>query len=323
MKSKNKSLIISTVLILFLLAGFGYYAEGSLPVDKNDTQNRLFVIEQGQGLNAIAQDLEKEGSIRNKIVFILVVKQLGIEKNIQAGDYRLQRSLSSTELAKSLTKGSLDQWFTIIEGLRKEEIADLVTEKLGIPSADFLAVAQEGYLFPDTYLIPKEATSETVISIMKNNFNTKFTTEMKAKAIKIGLTENEVVILASLLEREALYDADRGEIANIMMRRFKEKYPLEIDASVQYALGYQPEEKRWWKKYVTLEDLKIKSPFNTYVNTGLPPTPICNPSKASLDAIVNATPDTKYFFYLHDSTGRTHYARNLTEHQRNIDKYLK
>lgn len=322
MKSKTKGLVVGTVFILFLLGGFAFYFEGSLPVDKNDTQNRVFVIPPGQGLNAIARDLEKEGLIRNKIVFILVVKQLGIEKNIQAGDYRLQRSLSATDLAKSLTKGSLDTWFTVIEGLRNEEIADRVTKDLGIPSADFLAAAQQGYLFPDTYLIPKDATSETVLLIMRNNFDSKFTPEMKAKALKNGLTENEVVILASLLEREAIFDADRQEIANIMLRRLEEGHKLQIDASVQYALGYQPAEKRWWKKDVTLEDLKFDSPYNTYLILGLPPTPISNPGKASLDAVVNGTTDTQYLFYIHDSKGRTHYARNLAEHQRNIDKYL-
>ena len=322
MKSKNKRLVVSTVLLLFLLGGFAFYFEGSLPVDKNDTQNRVFVIPPGQGLNAIARDLEKEGFIRNKIVFILVVKQLGIEKNIQAGDYRLQKSLSATDLAKSLTKGSLDTWLTVIEGLRNEEIADRVTKDLGIPTAEFLAEAQQGYLFPDTYLIPKDATSETVISIMKNNFDSKFTPEMKARALKKGLTENEVVILASLIEREAIFEEDRGEIANIMLRRLEEGHKLQIDATVQYALGYQPAEKRWWKKDITLEDLKFDSPYNTYLISGLPPTPISNPGKASLDAVVNGTADTPYLFYIHDSKGRTHYARNLAEHQRNIDKYL-
>lgn len=322
MKSKNKFLVVSSVLLLFILGGAGFYFEGSLPVDKNDKQSKLFVIEKGQGLNAIARDLEKEGLIRNKIVFILLVKQLGIEKNIQAGDYRLQRSLSATDLAKNLTKGSLDTWFTVIEGLRNEEIADQVTEELGIPSAEFLAAAQQGYLFPDTYLIPKNATSETVLTIMKNNFYTKFTPEMKAKALKNGLSENGAVILASLLEREAIFDADRQEIANIMLRRLEEGHRLQVDATVQYALGYQPVEKRWWKKNLTLEDLKFNSPFNTYLISGLPPTPICNPGKASLDAVVNGTTETPYLFYIHDSKGRTHYARNLAEHQRNIDKYL-
>lgn len=322
MKLKSKRLVVSTVLLLFLLGGLAFYFEGSLPMDKNDKQNRVFVIPPGQGLNAIAKDLEKDGFIRNKIVFILVVKQLGIEKNIQAGDYRLNSSLSASELAKSLTKGSLDTWFTVIEGLRNEEIADQVTKDLGIPSADFLANAQQGYLFPDTYLIPKDATSETVLSIMRNNFNSKFTPEMKSKALKNGLTENGVVILASLLEREAIFDADRQEIANIMLRRIEEGHKLQIDATVQYALGYQPVEKTWWKKSLTLEDLKFESPFNTYLISGLPPTPISNPGKASLDAVVNATKDTPNLFYIHDSKGRTHYATNLAGHQRNIDKYL-
>lgn len=323
MKSRNKALIVTVILALTLIAGFGYYTEGSLPVDKNDNEPRIFVIEQGQGPNDVAKKLEKEGFIRNRIVFILTVKLLGIEKNIQYGDFRLTRSLSAPDLAQTLTKGSLDRWVTVIEGLRKEEVADIISKDIGITNADFLAAAQEGYLFPDTYLIPKDATSETVLSIMKSNFDSKFTTELKAKALKKGLAEKEVVILASLVEREALFVEDRGEIANIMLRRLEEGHALQIDASIQYALGYQPSEKRWWKKEITLEDLKINSPYNTYTNPGIPPAPICSPGKASIEAIVNATTDTPYLFYIHDLKGRTHYARNLAEHQKNIDKYLK
>ncbi len=323
MKSKNKRLVITTVFALSLLMGGAYYYEGTLPVDKNDTQARTFVIPRGAGLNAIAKDLEREGFIRNKIVFIFLVKQLGIEKNIQAGDYHLQKSLPTAEIAKRLTKGSLDRWFTVIEGLRKEEIAEQVASNLGISAVEFLSEAQEGYLFPDTYLIPQKATATTVISIMSNNLDMKFTQDMKAKARKNGLTEKQVLTLASLVEKEALFDEDRGEIANIMLRRIEEGHKLQIDATVQYALGYQSAEKRWWKKEITFDDLEVDSPYNTYQHYGIPPGPICSPGKASIDAVVNATSDTPYLFYIHDLNGHAHYARNSIEHQRNIDKYLK
>lgn len=323
MKSKNKRLVIVAIVALSLLFGGAYYYEGTLPVDKNDRQPHTFVIPKGAGLNAIARDLEREGLIRNKIVFIVLVKQLGIEKNIQAGDYHLQKSLPTAEIAKRLTKGSLDRWFTVIEGLRKEEIAEQATKDLDVSSSEFLSEAQEGYLFPDTYLIPQKATAATIISIMKTNFNTKFSPEMKAKALRNGLTEKEVLTLASLVEKEALFDDDRGEIANIMLRRIKEGHKLQIDATVQYALGYQPSEKRWWKKEITFDDLEVDSPYNTYQHYGIPPGPICSPGKASIDAVVNATSDTPYLFYIHDLNGHAHYARNSVEHQRNIDKYLK
>ena len=132
----------------------------------------------------------------------------------------------------------------------------------------------------------------------------------------------QVLILASLVEREARQSSTREKVAGIILKRYLADWPLQIDATVQYVLGYQPNEKSWWKKELSEEDLKIDSPFNTYINKGLPPDPICNPSLSSIKAVINADENTPYWYYLTDNQGVMHYAITLEEHQNNINKYL-
>ena len=312
-------------LILFLIMAFGvflYYKEGTLPVNNKDRTTKIFVIQRGETVTEIAKNLEKEELIRNKIVFYLVVKQLGIESKIQAGDYRLSPVMNVYEIAKTLTKGTLDIWITIVEGLRKEEIAQIFSRELNIPESEFLKYAQEGYLFPDTYLIPREASIGAVISILTKNFNKKYSQDLRNKAIGKGLTEKEVITLASLIEREAKFAEDRPKVAGVLLNRLELEMKLDIDATVQYVLGYQSEEKTWWKKSLTFEDLGVDSLYNTYKNKDLPPGPIANPGLAAIEAILTPT-QTDYLYYLSDKDGKMHYAETFEGHNENIRKYLR
>jgi len=319
-----KRLYITIVITAFLaFSSYIFYREGTLPVNKNSTESKIFVIKKGESLNQIINNLSSEGLIRNRLVFYIIIKQLGLEKNIQAGDFRLSPSMDAYQIAKTLTHGSIDIWTTIIEGLRKEEIAQIISREFGIPESEFLKYAKEGYLFPDTYLIPKDATPETILKIFSDNFKAKYDNNLKKKAAKMGLTDEEVLIFASLVEKEAKYDQDRQKVASIILKRYNNGWPLQVDASIQYALGYQVLEKTWWKKYLTYDDLEIDSPYNTYKNTKLPPTPICNPGLASIEAVVNADTSTPYWYYLSDKSGHMHYARTLEEHERNKEMYLK
>lgn len=293
-----------------------------MPVNKNSLESTIFVVNPGDPLNTIINNLSKQGLIRNKVVFYLIVKQLGIERKIQAGDFRISPKMTAIEVAKNLTHGTLDVWITLIEGTRKEEMAQIISRDLNIPETEFIKIAAEGYLFPDTYLIPTTATAESVVSVLKNNFDNKFNQELHVKANSKKLTEKEVVILASLVEREARQPATRQKVAGIILKRYLADWPLQIDATVQYALGYQPNEKSWWKKELTETDLKIDSPFNTYKNTGLPPDPICNPSLSSIEAVINADSKTPYWYYITDKNGVMHYAVTLEEHNENIRRYL-
>lgn len=318
----KKTYILLFLLIIITSFSYLFYKEGSLPVNKKSLSSAIFVIKQGEPLNTIVNNLANEDLIRNKIIFYLIVKQLGIEKKIQAGDFRLSANMSAVEVAKNLTHGTLDIWVTLIEGMRKEEMAQVISKNFDIPEIEFIKLADEGYLFPDTYLVPKTATAETVLSIIKNNFNNKFDEKLHTQAKNKKLTEKQILILASLVEREARQALTREKVAGIILKRYLADWPLQIDATVQYVLGYQPDEKSWWKKNLTEEDLKIDSPYNTYKNKGLPPEPISNPSLSSIKAVINADENTPYWYYLTDKNGVMRYAVTLEEHQANINKYL-
>jgi len=320
-----KKLLLALAFILGIsAAGYIVYQEGVLPVDKNDTNQRTIVVKKGDTANTIANTLYLQKLIRNRVVFFFVVKQLGIEKKIQAGDFNLTPAMDAFEIATALTKGSMDVWITIPEGLRKEEISEILAKDLpDFSTADFLSKAEEGNLFPDTYLIPKGANADMVIGILTKTFNEKYSSEMQAKAKKLNLSSKEVLILASLVEREAQRADDRQPMASVLLRRLDEPMRLQIDASVQYAIGYDRDEKTWWKKGLTVEDLKVDSAYNTYVRDGLPLGPICNPGIAAIEAVLAADPKTPYLYYVNDTAGKLHFARTLEEHEENIRKYVR
>jgi UPF0755 protein len=127
--------------------------------------------------------------------------------------------------------------------------------------------------------------------------------------------------LASLVEREGRSPQVRTEIAGILLKRYNMGMKLDLDATLQYALGYQPQEKSWWKRHLTRDDKEIDSPYNTYTHRDLPPTPICNPSLSSLEAVANANPKTPYLYYYHDSKGNSYYAKTLEEHSNNVNNH--
>lgn len=319
----KRLLVLFTIIIIISIGFYLYYREGRLAVNKNDKTSKIFVIKKGNSLNTIANNLANEGLIRNKIIFYLIVKQMGLETKIQAGDFRLSPSFDIYQIIKELTHGTLDVWVTIIEGLRKEEIAQIINRNLDVPESEFLKFSKEGYLFPDTYLIPKDATSSSIVNIFLNNFNKRYSENISIGTLKNGLTPSQIVVLASLIEREAKFDQDRQIVANILLKRSRHDWPLQVDATVQYVLGYQPESKSWWKQSLNINDLETDSPLNTYKNKGLPPEPICNPGLASLKAAAMADGATPYWYYLSDTKGKMHYAKTLEEHNENVRKYIK
>lgn len=314
---------ISIVLILLFLIFFGafiWWTNGLSPVNQNDRTEQIFVVRKGEAMRDIIQDLKKKGLIKDPVVFFLLVKKLGIDGKIQAGDFRLSPSMTAEEIAENLTHGTLDIWITIPEGKRAEEVAQILQKDLPSYQESWKEQLkkQEGYLFPDTYLVPKNADINTILSIMKNTFEKKFSQIPNIEKSK--LTKNEIVIIASLVEREAKFQKDRPLVASVILNRLKIDMPLQIDATVQYVLGFQKNEKTWWKRDLTRNDLEIDSSFNTYQNTGLPPAPIANPGFDVLNGVVNAA-DTNYLYYISDKYGQNHYARTLQEHNANIKKF--
>lgn len=314
MTPKTKSiaalfLVKCSLLVVALLAASGVYAYTlTLPVS-SDSSLHEFEIVKGTSVAQIGENLHKSGLIKSGLMFQLVVKQAGLRSRLQAGIYQLSPSLTTLEVARSLTHGlTKEQKLTIPEGFRLEQIADLASSQLGLSRPDFLAAAKglEGQLFPDTYFLPEGITATELVDILHTNFTTK-----------VGAYDPETIILASLVERETRGLAEKPIVAGILKKRLAADWPLELDATIQYSLGSI---KNWWPD-TTLLDRKIPSRYNTYLNKGLPPTPICNPGLAAIDAVRNST-DSPYWFYLHDKEGNIHYAKTTAEQSANIATYI-
>lgn len=306
---------LGIIAALFLF--FSIWWKNSISsVDSKNTTSKIFVVKKGDGIREIASNLKKEGLIKNSIAFFIVIKRLGLDGKIQAGDFRLSKSMDAEKVAQILTHGTLDIWITIPEGKRADQIADTLEEDIPSYKADWRdkLIENEGYLFPDTYLIPKDASIDLILATMKNNFEKKYDTLQ----INSQLSKSELVTIASLVEREAKFENDRPLVASVIINRLKISMALQIDATIQYALGNK--NNGWWKRDLTKEDLRTNSPYNTYSNTGLPPTPISNPGLDVLEAVANPA-KTDYLYYISDSSGHNHYAKTLEQHNANIRKY--
>lgn len=325
MKSNNtlpSRLFVFFLVLLSLTGGFFlWWSQSTLPIDPTDSTVITYQIQKGSSVRQIAADLMKKNLIRSPTAFFILVKLSGLERSLQAGDFRLSKSMDARMIAQSLTHGTSDIWLRTLEGWRVEEVAQEVAKTLDIPTSEFMKFAREGYMFPDSYSMPQDATAGAVVEIFANTFDKKITTEMRNKVASSGLTMEEVIILASIVEREGNSSVDRPIIAGILRKRLEASWPLQVDATLQYALGYQPNEKSWWKKYLTNVDKEIESPFNTYKYVGLPPAPICNPGIEAIEAVINPQ-ESDYWFYIHDTSGTAHYGRTIEEHNANIQKYL-
>ncbi len=282
-------------LLALLIAGIYLYVL-TLPVFNNATPVE-FEIKKGESVKSIASRLSSEKLLRSPLFFRLIVRQNKL--TIQAGIYQLSPSLAPNELARTLTRGlAVDKKITIPEGYRLEQIAELTGLNL---------VSPEGRLFPDTYFIKEDITAQELVDLMQANF-----------VKKVGEIDKQTLILASLVERETKGDAEKPVVAGILKKRLAAGWPLELDATVQYFLG---KPGAWWPN-TTLLDRKLASPYNTYLHTGLPPSPIGNPGLVSINAARNPQ-DSPYWFYLHDKSGTIHYGATLQEHNQNIAKYIR
>ncbi|OGY25474.1 MAG: hypothetical protein A2Z11_03535 [Candidatus Woykebacteria bacterium RBG_16_43_9] len=284
-------------------------------------KEKTFVIKKDESSISFSRRLQDENLIKNAFMFRVYLKLTGLDKEIQAGSFKISPKKSVKEVVRLLTTGRIDKWVTFVEGLRKEEVAQILEENFEIDTNEFLKEANEGELFPDTYLIPVNADTKKILSIFKSNLDSKFDESLQKQAKINGFSKKEVLIMASIVERESRSDKERPIIAGILIKRWKEGLTLGADATVQYAVGYSEKEKTWWRKVLTEDDLKIDSSYNTRSRTGLPPEPICSPGLASIDAVLTPK-ESPYYFYLHDKKGQVHYAITFEEHQENINKYL-
>ncbi len=316
----KRLLVALGILLILLVAGIFWWERGLLALDTSNKTFQTFVIKNGEGVREISNNLRTQRLIKDPVVFFLLTKFEGLDKKIQAGDFRLSPSMNAQEIATNLTHGMLDIWTTIPEGLRATEIAEILEAKNPSYNDSWKAAleANEGYLFPDTYLIPKNADINLILTLMKNNFQEKYDSVKTMKTT--ALTDAQTIIVASIIEKEAKFAQDRPIVASVIMNRLNIGMALQVDPTVAYALGYQPDTKSWWKKDLTFDDLKVDSPYNTYKNVGLPPTAICNPGLSSIEAALKPA-NTNYLYYFSDKQGHLHFATTVEGHNANIQKY--
>ncbi len=324
-KSKMPILIIlGGIFLFFLIGGIISWNYLQSPLDRSG-EIKAFVVQKGEGTGSIADRLESEGFIRSALAFKLFLQLTGQKGLIEAGDFKISSNMSMGEIVKVLSEGSIDKWVTLIEGWRIEQIADELNQKLGIDKVKFLEAAEEGYMFPDTYLFNPESSPEDIATILKDNFEKKYTPDMQSKIKQKGLTPKDGLILASLVEREGRSEKVRTEVAGVLLNRLRIGMKLDVDSTVQYAKDTQTlnttgKIDKYWKPISKADYTKVVSPYNTYLNNGLPPEPICNPSLASLNAVANAEA-SPYLYYYHDSSGNSHYSKTIEEHQEKIATY--
>jgi UPF0755 protein len=292
--------LLFSLMFLFLWGIF-------LPKEKISS-SKIFSVEKGQGLFEIGKNLEKEKLIKSKIFFDFYVILIGKEKNLQAGKYFLSPSMNIPQIAQKIILGDIAKVkITIPEGFTVKEIE----ERLGIklPGENL-----EGYLFPDTYYFPIGVSGEEIVRTMRKNFEKKIS-PYKKEIEKSGRSLQEIITMASLLEKEVKTKEEKEIASGILWKRLKAGIPLQVDATINYITG-----KKTTK--ISFEDLQIDSPYNTYKYKGLPPTPICNPGLESILAALYPK-ESEYWYYLSTPEGKTLFFKTLEEHNLAKEKYLK
>ncbi len=320
-------IFLSLALLVFLLSiGLGAYAYQQFqPADPNNSEEIRFVVALGSGVQKIASDLQEAGLINNPLVFRAYVSLTGLDKKLQAGSFEISPSATTGEIATILTQGTQDTWIRLLEGWRREEIAEyLEKQELNEFSREqFLALTatSEGKLYPDTYLVPKDITTSALTNLLLRTFEQKVVVGLAEELASAQQPLDEILIMASLIEREARSFEQMRHVSGILWNRINISMPLQVDATLQYAVGYDAARQSWWSPPLAAHK-SVVSPYNTYANSGLPPGPIANPGlnaiKAALDPL-----RVDDLFYLHASDGRMYYAQTLEEHNANVNTYLR
>jgi len=310
---------ITLLILIFLTLGIFFIWQGIyLPKDLFG-EEKFFLVEKGQGLFQIAEDLEKEGLIKNAFYFKTYVLLKNQARSLQAGEYLLSPSMRISEITQKIISGDIvKEEITIIEGWNLKDIG-FYFENRGMFQAEELYDERadlEGYFFPDTYQTRRGATLEEIIKMVTGNFNKKLTKELREEIERQGKTISEIVTMASIVEKEVQTLEDKEIVSGIFWERIKEKKPLQSCATIAYIKGVNQ-----WR--YSSEDTRIESPYNTYLNLGLPIGPISNPGLDSIKAAIFPK-KTDYNYFLNDpETGKTIFSKTLEEHNIAKVKYLK
>lgn len=319
---------VAIALAVIAAAWFFYavFADAARPATKTD-----LVIARGSTFRDIASELARAGVIGNPTLFRVYAKIRREDTTVHSGEFTFSPHQTAAAVLAQLTSGGAQvaKWVTIPEGFTAKQIAQRLQDEGIGPSGRFAdaflhdsivvdgarTVNLEGFLFPDTYLVPLGASPRTVEQIMTSQFRKELPADAARKARKLGLTVPQAVTVASLIEREAKSDDERPLMAGVYYNRLRIGMPLEVDATIEYALPAH-------QSVVTYADLKLETPYNTYLHQGLPPTPIANPGRASLLAALNPQP-SKYLYYVYMGNGHHAFSQTLSQQQANEAKYLK
>ncbi len=337
------------IVILAIVVIGGLLWSVFAPCSFGEAEEVVFRIEKGEGSREIALNLQKEGLVVWGPLFRLYVLLSGQAGELQAGTYSLSKSMNMPQMVSKFASGEvLKETITIIEGWNLRDIgfyfenkgmfqAEEIWETAGFPAVDYAAatdlpepvdfshdydflkskpdrVGLEGFLFPDTYEINRDATVRQVIKKMLDNFDRKLTPELREEITRRGKTILDIVTMASLLEKEVRTKEDKEIVSGIFWKRIKLGMPLEGCATIAYIKGVDQ-----WR--YTFEDTRTESPFNTYINYGLPLGPVSNPGMESILAAIYPK-SSEYLFFLSTPDGKTVYSKTLEEHNTNKAKYL-
>lgn len=329
---------LAGALVLVIIGGLIYFGSLLEPLEPASVKQIEVKIPQGSTTVGVARLLEREGIVQSSLGFSVYTRWSGRDSTLRAGEYLLSPGMSVREILDKLASGAVEiQTFTIPEGYTIRQMAELLNAKgygdrdrfieaVGgvqlsydyLPSPDSGELTPEarleGYLFPATYKITKGTPEEQIVRMMAKRFDREITPEFRKKAKALGLTVNQAVTLASIVEREAKRDSERPMVAAVFLNRIRLGMKLESCATVQYALGET-------KERLLYKDLQVDSPYNTYKIAGLPPGPIASPGHASLQAAVNPA-KVDYLYFVVSESGHHAFSRTLAEHNRNKQKYL-
>mgnify|MGYP006078392437 FL=1 len=311
--------IVAAVVLGILLA---FYSLILLWPQGNPYDSVKVTIPKGASLKEVSATLQDYNIIRNERSFLLAVKTLGYEKDMPAGRFKLVKASTNFDIIDQLVNGiQVNKRVTILEGWTIDIIAEELQDKIGVDPDEFKNACKnelllwkwgiseesvEGYLFPNTYLFSEEEDIQDIIGRMINQFKQRITVEFRDRMKELGMDEKEIITLASIIEGEAIYDRERPVISGVYHNRLNIGMRLQADPTIQYIIEGSP-------RRLLNKDLKIKSPYNTYLNEGLPPGPINNPGIESIKAALYPV-ETDYLYFVAKGDGYHTFSRTKEEH---------
>jgi len=329
--------IIKRLLILFLIVGivgvgtatYIVYRAFLVPTGKL-TEPIIVVVNEGDTLSKTAHELEEKGAILNERLFVTAARYLGVDRLIRIGEYQIEPTMSPKEILVILLKGQVVEYpVTVPEGLNIYQVSDLLARKVFCDRDEFIRLAKdkefitslgldaetlEGYLFPDTYRITKGMIERDIITLMVRRFSEVFREEKEKADAGGALTDYELIILASVIEKETGAPEERPLVSAVFTNRLKKDMKLDSCATVIYGI---------WDRFdgnLTERDLSTWTPYNTYMNPGFPPGPICNPGRASIAAAIRPA-DVDYLYFVSKNDGTSYFSSTLSEHNRAVYEY--